>query len=173
VRTLPHLTKLEPTTEGQEGVTSHRTDRTINSIIGKAESIGTKLPNARHRLIERLNNIDGYTTGSDAPKVKATSELTGVERAADLRTVLDDLRSLDGRLNDVVKILSELDRDCDRHIGTRHEVPRCTATGREGAIEWADPNCYDAQLRGTLCAKCYMRERRWRQRNGLGTREVA
>ena len=154
---------------------SHRIDRTVNSIIGHAERIGIKLPGVRIELLRRLAAIDGYPTGTDAPKVLATAELTTVEAAAGQRIRLQaDLRSLDDELDAVVLILVNLARECDRIIGAQLEGPgRCSAVGRQGAIEWADANCWNAPDRGPLCANCYQRERRWRQRNGLPTREVA
>jgi len=154
---------------------THRIDRTISTIIGKAESIGQKLPAARTELLRRLHAIDGYPVGTDAPKVTATTELTTVEQAAAQRiNIHTDLQALDDELNAAVLTLTNLAADCDRIIGTRLTGPgRCSSTGREGAIDWADPNCWDAPARGSLCPKCYQRERRWRQRNGLPTREVA
>jgi hypothetical protein len=155
-------------------MSNHRTDRTIDTIIGLAEGLTTKLPAARDHLLREIRLLDGFTGGSDAPKVKATSELTGVERAASQRIHHQQrMDALNDEINAVVQILSNLHKDCDRINATRIEVPRCSSTGREGAIEWADATCWDAPARGSLCAKCYQRERRWRQRNGLPTRDVA
>ena len=154
---------------------SHRIDRTVDSIIGHAERIGIKLPGVKIELLRRLHAIDGYPTGTDTPKVTATTELTSVEQAAGQRIILEaDLRSLDDELNAVVLILVNLARECDRIIGLQLDGPgRCSAIGRQGAIEWGDANCWNAPDRGPLCAACYHRERRWRQLNGLPTREVA
>jgi hypothetical protein len=156
-------------------VNHHRVDRTIDSIIGTAEHIGIKLPAAKAELLYRLHTIDGYPTGTYAPKVTATTELTTVEVAADQRIHLEaDLRWLDDELNAAVLVLANLARECDRIIGMRLQGPgRCSAVGRQGAIEWGDANCWNAPDRGPLCARCYQRERRWRQHNGLPTREVA
>ena len=150
-----------------------RIDRTIGSIIGAAEALGMKLPGAKIELLRQMRAIDGYPTGSDNPKVKAEAELTTVEAAAGHRMRLQaDLRALDDELNAVVLILVNLNRDCDHYIGLRLAGPgRCSATGRDGAIEWSDPKCWNAPDRGPLCARCYHRERRWRQRHGLPIRE--
>jgi hypothetical protein len=154
---------------------THRIDRTVAGIIGLATSIGTKLPGARTELLRRLHTIDGFPAGTDTPKVVAKSELTTVEAAAGQRIRLEgDLHWLDDELNAVVLVLVNLHRECDRIIGYRADGPgRCSALGRQGAIEWADPNCWNAPDRGPLCASCYQRERRWRQQRGLPTREFA
>ena len=155
-------------------MSNHRTDRTIDTIVGLAEGLSTKLPAARVRIRQEMQILDSMPVGSDAPKVQATAELTKVERAAERRIELQrTLNALDIRLNDVVDILNWLHAECGRNIAVREEMPRCSAAGREGAIEWSRPECWEVPAKASLCAACYQRERRWRIDHGLPTREVA
>jgi len=151
-----------------------RSSSVLNTIVGLAEGLSSKLPNAKAHLLSEMRQCDSLPGGSDAPKVQATAELTAVERAASRRMALQaDLNALDAELDSVVATLRVMQQNCDKILGTRIEVPRCSAAGREGAIEWSVPDCWDAPTVSTLCAKCYHRERRWRQARGLPTRGAA
>jgi hypothetical protein len=157
---------------------THRTDRTITSIIGLAEGLTSKLPAARDILRQRINAIDGFPVGTDTPKITATAELTTVEQAANQRIWLEtNLRSLTYELNAAALIIANLHRECDQILGHQPR-PRCTGgQGRQGAIEWGQPDCWNIPTRaGTpavLCDRCFQAERKWRSRNGLVARDVA
>lgn len=161
-------------------MSQHGTDRTINGIVGLAEGLSTKLPFARTILL--LDVPDGYGRDRSYDKIRGTDGGSPVESAVIGRDTNDDekprravmmLKGLSDELDAVVKTLRNLHADCDRIIGTKVEVPRCTSTGREGAIDWHDADCWDAPMVGPLCAKHYHKERRWRIAHGKPTREEA
>lgn len=153
---------------------NHRTDRTIAGIVGLAEGLSTKLPNARQALLEQRQRIDGHPARGERVGPRGNAELTAVEAAASQRQHVEaQLKNLADELDAVVLTLRNLHRECDRHIGTRpEEVGRCSSTGREGALEWHDADCWDAPIRGPLCARHYQKERRWRIAHGLPTRDI-
>jgi len=100
-------------------------------------------------------------------------ELTAVERAAGERMRLeqryaDFVALLDG----LALMTAEATAAAHSLLGHRAaiDVPRCSSTGRDGAIEWADPTCSAVPSRGPLCDRCAKREYRWRSSRGLTQR---
>lgn len=160
-------------------MTTPRRTRLAVQLLATArmiENLADVLPDALETLRARADAVDGYPAGSSGPKVMASSELTPVEAAADARLTasrwIDDL--LAGQHLLAVTVSDMLDQAHRALRGQRVEGPKlCDPTGREGAIEWADYTCRDAQAKSTLCERCYQRERRWRAARGLKAREVA
>ena len=155
---------------------THRTDRTIDTIVGLAEGLSTKLPAARDHLLREIRLLDGFTGGSDAPKVKATSELTGVERAASQRIHHQQrMDALNDEINAVVLVLRNLHSECDRIVATRVETPRCDGgAGRSGHMipraegGWSDPTCHNVpSLERKTCDACRQRFHRWARENDV------
>jgi hypothetical protein len=184
-------------------LTTHRTDRILTSIIGYTEGLTTKLPNARTHLRQLINSIDGFPVGADTdtpsgggltltithrddPTIPEDQvdrvPATAVELAAHRRSQLElDLGYIDATLNDVVKSLLKLHRECDRIIGTRIETPRCDGgTGREGHLlpraegGWSDPSCHNVPSEGRkTCDSCRQRFHRWAREHGHHTAATA
>jgi hypothetical protein len=124
---------------------------------------------SRGQRVITIKDENGNKDGDPVP-------VTGVEQAALIRIdIPDHFGDWLDRLDATVSVLRALTRDV-RHVvkdlAPKVRVPRCSASGREGAIEWARPDCWDAPIRGPLCAACYHRERRWRQEHGLPTRDA-
>lgn len=108
--------------------------------------------------------IDGERAYDEVP---ATSvEMAAIQRQH-LQEQRDDLNAL---CRGIVTMANELSATCRRILGIRIEVPRCSATGRDGAIEWHDPSCTNVPSRGTLCEKHSKSEWRWRTLHGLPPR---
>src|SRR5215207_5501226 len=98
--------------------------------------------------------------------------VTGIEatviRLDNINAHRDDLLA---QVRGVCTMAHNLNTDLDRILGTRiANTPRCSAEGRQGAIEWADPTCHNVPTRGPLCDKCSQREYRYRRRHGLPKR---
>lgn len=99
--------------------------------------------------------------------------VTAVEDYAIQRANIDNhLADLEAHAAAIATITANALRDCDRIIGVRliDTIPRCDPTGRDGAIEWADPTCTAVPSRGPLCDRCSKREWRWRTAHGLPPR---
>jgi hypothetical protein len=153
-------------------------------IDGYVRNLRTLIPAAKAHLDAELHQLDGLPTvasGADTGPGGQRSILvdgeripvTSVEAIAITRLELANTATdYDDRLDATVMVLRALLADTRRAIATRIAiaVPRCTATGREGAIEWGRPDCWDAPVRGPLCFNCYQRERRWREGVGLPAR---
>lgn len=131
----------------------------------------TNIANARAHIRHERRLVDGMPGSSGEPHVTSTSETTTVERAVLTRQHLDDrLADLDALRNGIVTMANELARTAHNILGIRIETPRCTATGRDGAIIWGDPTCTAVPSRGACCDRCSKREYRWRQSVGLPPR---
>jgi hypothetical protein len=159
----------------------------LDMIDGYTRNLRTLIPAAKAHIYAELHQLDGMPTiATGAGNLTLTGQrsmivdgervpVTSVEAVAitrlELANALDDF---DDRLDATVLVLRSLLNDTRRTIATRiaYVVARCSSSGREGAIEWARPDCWDAPIRGPLCAACYHRERRWRQEHGLPTRDA-
>ena len=160
------------------------TSRALDMIDGYTRNLRTLIPAAKAHLYAELHHLDGQPTVAsgadtgpggqrailvDGERVPVTSvEAVAIARLHLVNTVTD----YDDRLDTTVTVLRALLTDTRRAIATRITltVPRCSAIGREGAIEWGRPDCWDAPVRGPLCFNCYQRERRWREQAGLPQR---
>lgn len=159
----------------------------------------TQITLARQHLTKELHHHDGLpatTTGSDSNtrgertiRVLITNPdgepipgpngerqydnvpVTTVEAAAIQRQHLTNMRlDLDALVRGALTTANQIAATCQQILGTRTETPRCTATGRDGAIEWADPTCTAVPSRGPLCDRCSKAEYRWRKAHGLPSR---
>jgi hypothetical protein len=160
------------------------TSRALDMIIGYAGNLRTLIPAAKAHLDAELHQLDGMPTVAsgadtgpggqrtilvDGERVAVTSvEAIAIARLELANTAID----FDDRLHATMMVMRALLADTRRAISTRIAltVPRCSAVGREGAFEWARPDCWDAPVRGPLCFTCYQRERRWREQAGLPAR---
>lgn len=169
--------------------THHRADLEHAVLLGTL--LAAQIDPATIHLIEMLATNDGMRT-STAGLAPATitprthddddddidqAPPTSVEAAVLHRqTIADQLDDITAHVRGILTMYRELSKMVQRAIlthGPTQPAPRCSATGRDGADEWGDPRCWDIPTRSTLCARCYMRERRWRQSHGLPTREAA
>lgn len=99
---------------------------------------------------------------------------TVVERAAAERLRVENwLADFEAQITLIATVAMDAFTSGQKLIGTRValEVPRCSAEGRDGSIEWGDPTCSNAPSRGPLCDKCSQREYRWRVKHGLKPRD--
>jgi hypothetical protein len=130
---------------------------------------------------------DGYpatASGNGATCGTATAELTSVERAADARyrlrsireEIRDDLLALELRADALGKLCRETlgyrapaPALCDGRSFAGAELP-WTPHSHDPRNGWHDAACRDAADDSGLCPKCRVRERRWRDRNGLEPR---
>lgn len=158
----------------------------LDRIIGRAEGLQTKYVNALNKIDNETSHLgDIKAHDYTATKVSGGGNLQNVDgdtiswtpTEARGNAALDlaaDKEYLIGLVRAAELALAQAHEEADKILGRRtFPVERCTATGREGAIEWGRPDCWDSPIRGTLCAACYHRERRWRQEHGLPTREEA
>lgn len=155
------------------------------------------LENAAYRIAEaqeqaryRIAQADGWSGGSDAPRVTASSDSTPVERPAVLRKQLREFADqIEDDLRSIASFTASIMDMCNRINGGRSDVERpkpalCDCTSREGSElpwepgmslaegnGWADPTCREMASRGTLCDSCSAREYRWRKFKGLKPRK--
>lgn len=137
------------------------------------ENLATKIQQARARIREQIDDIDGWTGNSDAPKVTHTAELTPVESAAAQRLRLQwTIDDLEAHCRAIARIAHNACVDADRIIGTRVEVPRCDGgIGREGYLEWGRPDCTNVPGPSRRqCDRCRQAEYRWRREHDLAPR---
>lgn len=131
----------------------------------------TLIPAYLARVRAELACLDGFPANDGDPKVTHTSELTSVEAAVHQRMKLTtDPDDIDDRLDATVSVLRAILRDVRQALAEPVIVPRCSSTGRDGAIEWGDPLCWNMPSRGALCDRCSKREWRWRVERGLPPR---
>lgn len=156
---------------------NERIDRTIVSIIGGLENLSIKLPAARAHLLDQINQC-GSIRAADytASHITHTGDTTPVEAAMlqtdRLKAQLDDLND---NLNAVALIVHNLNRDCDRTIGTRQpgrQTPRCDGgVNYRGYIiplaegGWSNPACQNTPTEGKTCDSCEMEAGKWARRN--------
>ncbi len=160
-----------------------------NLLLANATNVANARAHLRHerRLIDGLPSIaSGADTGGgsqgertipvkyrDADDNEQTDHVpvTGVEAAMFQRQQLDDrLADLDAHVRGVLTMANDIHRTTQRILATRIEVPRCSATGRDGAIIWGRPDCTNVPSRGPLCDSCARRETRFRQERNLPSR---
>lgn len=153
---------------------THRIDRTIDSIIGQLEHLTTKLPAARTTLINQLAHVADITASRHDQQPSTTSNGSTVEAAvlaaAHIRTQLDNLSH---ELNAITLIATNLNRDCDRIIGTRTPTDRCdSGIGRDGYNiprqdgGWSDPTCWNVPPDNRkTCDACRQRADRWKRQH--------
>lgn len=98
--------------------------------------------------------------------------VTNVEAAIIQRDRIgDEIEDIRARVRGITVMAHELSRQCRDALGIRAAKPtRCDPNGREGALEWGDFACQDAPVKGPICARCYMREYRWRKDHGKPAR---
>lgn len=145
------------------------------------------LDNARNVILGQLNDAlghlrmigrhaDGYGTQSD-DEGRGTAELTSTERAANLRyrigLDLEELRdtvhafhSLNGDLLDLIRRAW----GHEQQIAEQRPLCRDGGHGKDGALEWHDPDCFRLATSNGLCDMHRMRWVRWKRANGLDTR---
>jgi hypothetical protein len=151
-------------------MTHHRADLLHAALL--AANLADNIDPATRHLRRELDYYDSLPTTTDANISGRQQADTTVEHAVIQRQLIaDNLTDIDLHVRGVTTMLLELTRLVHQASGTRTPPPRCEATGRQGAIEWGDPTCWDIPARGKLCQRCYMRERRWRQAHGLPTRD--
>lgn len=146
----------------------------LDRIIGRAEGLQTKYRNALDKIDNEIGHL-GDIQARDYSAAKITgahTELTPTEARASAAMRLDgDKEYLTGLVRAAELALTNANREADRILGTRVvDVSRCSSTGREGAIEWSDPNCWNKPSRGPLCDKCSKAEYRWRRARNLEPR---
>jgi hypothetical protein len=153
-------------------MTDPRPDHRLLAAARMVENFAARLPVARLHIRQQINAIDGWLGDNGDPHVTHTAELTTVEAAVEtIRQLENTLADLEAHAKAIPTITHNAFIDCDNIIGHRTiEVRRCTATGRDGAIEWADPTCRAVASRGPLCDRCSKREYRWRITHGLTPR---
>ena len=146
-----------------------RTDRIRHDL----EHLTALLPAALARLAWQADQHDTLKSATTEPRVSGGgSTLTKVEAAANQRTRATDQRDyIIGLIAAAERGLELAVNECRKTIGQNPNTPRCTGgAGREGAIEWGRPDCWEVPARGALCIACYTREYRWRNQTGLPTR---
>lgn len=146
-----------------------RTDR----IRHQLEHLNALLPAALARLDWQADQLDTLRSASTEPRVSGGgSTLTKVEAAASQRSRASDQRDyIIGLIAAAERGLTLAVDECRKTIGQTMQAPRCTGgAGREGAIEWGRPDCWEVPDRGALCVACYTREYRWRKGNNLPSR---
>jgi hypothetical protein len=137
-------------------------------------------------LTRQLNYYDGMRTSTagiativGTPRTIKDDDLdqappTSVEAAViNRQRILDELEDVTVQIRGMTTMARDLMKMIQRGVATTatKAAPRCTSSGRDGNVEWGDPNCWDMPARGPLCPRCYQRERRWRQAHGLPTRD--
>lgn len=165
-------------------MTARRASTRILALSRLLENLAELYPDTIEHLDHQLASIDGWPTRGDTVNVQATSELTSVEASANARlrysTVTADIEA---GITLITVTIHDLLNTCHHELRKRtiSSAPRtdriCDCSGREGAIVpldeggWADPTCREHATKAGLCGRCYFRERRWRQSNGLPTRQ--
>lgn len=104
--------------------------------------------------------------------------LTRVEQAAERRRQLtNDL----GAIEDTATIIAMRTHDAltttRRLLGARVELPkpaqcRDGQVGKDGTIEWGQPDCTDPATKAGLCGRHFQAYYRWRKRNGIDTSKM-
>lgn len=138
-----------------------------------AAVIADLLPAWQSTIARELAAHDSLPNGTGADTARHTGGTTTPVEAAVLARAptIDHWHDICDRLDTTCAVLRGVVADMRCHIGTTpHPVPRCTATGRDGNLEWSDPACTAIASRGPLCDRCAKREWRWRQDHGLPPR---
>lgn len=146
-----------------------------------ANHVALNLSAALEHIQRELSIIDGFPERGEQVAVRASAELTTVERAAEARWQLTDARE---QLRDQkATVLREI-RDLNEYINLvmRLRVPKqvtkpdakdglCCSNqaGRHGVIEWGDPLCTRNPTKSGLCEPHYRKWLAARQRDGVDT----
>lgn len=133
---------------------------------------------------DRLERLDGYSSGGDGTRGNAESSTT--ERIAaqryhlknaleDMRTGLDDvLKTVDSFARLVEDTLRHADPDAIPEVARKSccdgQAFLAQAHGdRAGVVSWGDPLCIREATKAGLCGSHYMAWYRHRQANGIDT----
>lgn len=103
----------------------------------------------------------------DDPVILTRTEGAAAERDR-LKAELDDANQVITTITLLANELLGRARRAVPHV--KIKLDRCDATGRTGALEWADPTCTNPRSRGPLCDRCSKAEWRWRTAHALGPR---
>jgi hypothetical protein len=154
-------------------VQAHLKDQAARCDSYPTQTPGAAVPIADYREPRVCKNCNGAGCDNCGPVTSdATSRaaLMKVRFQADIDQLTDDREAIYSLAISLSRLLE---------TGIRQHGPGiikptervCDASGREGAIEWADPMCGDYAAKSVLCARCYQRERRWRLAHNLTTRQ--
>ena len=151
---------------------NERTQRAGAKLIGIGPEITTLITNIR----EELSTL-GYSGGSSNNGRGSSGTSSPVERdairihqltaaRADLR---DAITSTSEHIDALVRLVKFL---AGTPLPGADGESLCSdrQVGREGSFHWGDPTCTDLGVQSGLCYRCYSAERRWRQANGLTSR---
>lgn len=126
---------------------------------------------------ERIRALDGPDRGETAGR--STSSTSDTERNANeayrLGLLIEDLRDAIEGFEIAHRHLAQLAAQGirTRAFGAPPEAPpeitvcKHNQHGKQGVIEWGDPNCDRAPVKAGLCAREYMRYYRWCIEHGV------
>jgi hypothetical protein len=143
------------------------------AISRMVETLAALYPDAVAALADRRDTVDGYSAGSNGPKVMASAELTSTEAAAEARLHASRcIADLDAGLTLLAATVHDMTRECRHALADtpREEPTLCSCHGHDGAElaradgGWSDPTCRRLATRGGLCDACYLRKRAWVKR---------
>ena len=141
--------------------------------------VALNLTLALEHIARELSTLDGFPERGEQANVKASSELTSVERHADARFTLTDARE---QLRDHKAQVLQSIRELNEYINVvmRMRQPRnvtkpksndglCCAGqhGKEGAVEWGDPMCFRMADKVGMCSLHYQRWRKHCEAKGI------
>lgn len=146
--------------------------------------IAVNLTAALEHVRRELAVLDGFPERGDQVAVRASSEMTSVERAVDQRYVLlsarEDLRDRKQavlvairELNDLINHVSRL--RAPKSAPERRTLCRDGIVGKDGAHlsradgGWSDEQCFNHPYAQGLCEPCYRRWLRWKKTQGTDT----
>lgn len=143
--------------------------------------VAVALTNALSHVQRELSVLDGHPERGEQVPVRASAELTTVERTADARWALTDAREelRDAKAN-VLLAIRELNELCNRVLRMRQPkvVTKPDDTkglccsnqaGKHGVVEWGDPLCLRNGVKAGLCGAHYQAWYRARLRDGIDT----
>lgn len=129
---------------------------------------------------KQLATLDGFGERGDQVNVRASSELTSVERAADSRWRLTEqreaLRDLKSDVLASIRDLNQFANDVIRMntpkvvVKPEDKLKDCCARGQQGldgAIEWGDPLCVMPGVKKGMCQSHYYKFYRWAKEHGV------
>lgn len=144
--------------------------------------VAVQLTAALEHIHRELSALDGYSSGSPEVSVRAESELTSVERAAEARWALSNAREdLRDQKAEVLRQIRELNDLCNLVLRMRQpkvitkpedQKRNLCCSGQSGLhaqIEWGDPLCMMPAVKKGLCQKHYDAWRYARRRDGIST----
>lgn len=154
-----------------------RMNRQMFATARLLENYAIVVQSALDHLDDERRSLDWHpaSTMGDGMPGGGSSEMTSVERVVSAAFAIDQARAQ--ILDDIATIASVIGSAmivANAATGKRAPVAEptlCSSSGRDGAIEWGDPQCSRLPVRGPLCEACYRREYRWRQAKALPMRE--